>query len=125
MLERHPQHALIFSVAVAPAFQRKGLGIALLRHAEHQADEWVVPELRLYTNARMERNIALYSGLRLSGDGPPVQPLSARLDAGRHGEDGRRGLMSRVGRWARIARTAIDLKYQIALPERALGGNQE
>jgi ribosomal protein S18 acetylase RimI-like enzyme len=69
VLERHPQHALIFSVAVAPAFQRKGVGIALLRHAEHQADEWAVPELRLYTNARMERNLALYTayGFRETG----------------------------------------------------------
>jgi ribosomal protein S18 acetylase RimI-like enzyme len=61
VLERHPQHALIFSVAVAPAYQGKGLGIALLRHAEHQARAWAVLELRLYTNARMERNIALYA----------------------------------------------------------------
>jgi ribosomal protein S18 acetylase RimI-like enzyme len=61
VLERHAEHALIFSVAVAPDFQRKGLGVRLLRHAEDQARQWAVPEVRLYTNARMERNIALYT----------------------------------------------------------------
>ncbi|MFD2056036.1 GNAT family N-acetyltransferase [Mesorhizobium calcicola] len=59
-LERHPDHAMIFSVAVAPEFQGKGLGIALLKHADEQTRLWDLPEVRLYTNARMERNIALY-----------------------------------------------------------------
>jgi len=74
VLERHPQHALIFSVAVAPAFQRKGLGIALLRHAEHQARAWAVPELRLYTNARMEKNIALYTAYGFQETGRRSNP---------------------------------------------------
>jgi ribosomal protein S18 acetylase RimI-like enzyme len=59
-LERHNDHAMIFSVAVGPAFQGKGLGIALLKHADEQTRLWRLPEVRLYTNARMERNIALY-----------------------------------------------------------------
>ncbi|UVK45533.1 GNAT family N-acetyltransferase [Mesorhizobium sp. AR07] len=59
-LERHEDHAMIFSVAVAPAFQGKGFGIALLEHADEQARLWGLPEVRLYTNAKMERNIALY-----------------------------------------------------------------
>ncbi|MDG4881400.1 GNAT family N-acetyltransferase [Mesorhizobium sp. WSM4884] len=61
VLERHPDHAMIFSVAVAPAFQGKKLGIRLLDFADEQARTWHVPEVRLYTNSRMERNIALYS----------------------------------------------------------------
>ncbi|TIU29328.1 MAG: GNAT family N-acetyltransferase, partial [Mesorhizobium sp.] len=60
VLEHHPDHAMIFSVAVAPAFQGRGLGIKLLDFADEQARTWQVPEVRLYTNARMERNIALY-----------------------------------------------------------------
>ncbi|WP_404927358.1 GNAT family N-acetyltransferase [Mesorhizobium sp. ORM16] len=60
VLERHDDHAMIFSVAVPPAFQGKGFGIALLKHADQQARLWGVPEVRLYTNAKMERNIALY-----------------------------------------------------------------
>ncbi|MEO5756925.1 MAG: GNAT family N-acetyltransferase [Mesorhizobium sp.] len=59
-LERHPDHAMIFSVAVPPGFQGKGFGIALLNHADEQARLWGLPEVRLYTNAKMERNIALY-----------------------------------------------------------------
>jgi ribosomal protein S18 acetylase RimI-like enzyme len=51
---------MIFSVAVSPDFQGKGFGIALLKHADEQTRLWALPEVRLYTNARMERNIALY-----------------------------------------------------------------
>ncbi|MBN9222916.1 MAG: GNAT family N-acetyltransferase [Mesorhizobium sp.] len=61
VLERHPDHAMIFSVAVSPAFQGRKLGIRLLHFADEQARSWGLPEVRLYTNSRMERNIALYS----------------------------------------------------------------
>jgi ribosomal protein S18 acetylase RimI-like enzyme len=69
VLERHPDHAMIFSVAVAPAFQGRKLGIKLLDFADKQARSWGVPEVRLYTNSRMERNIALYAacGYRETG----------------------------------------------------------
>lgn len=60
VLEHHPDHAMIFSVAVSPAFQGRKLGIALLDFADEQTRLWGLPEVRLYTNARMERNIALY-----------------------------------------------------------------
>ncbi|MBZ9810570.1 MULTISPECIES: GNAT family N-acetyltransferase [unclassified Mesorhizobium] len=76
-LERHEDHAMIFSVAVAPGFQGKGFGIALLKHADQQARLWGVPEVRLYTNAKMERNIALYLayGYRETGRRPnPYRP---------------------------------------------------
>jgi len=69
VLERHADHVMIFSVAVAPAFQGKRLGIALLGFADEQTRLWRLPEVRLYTNSRMERNIALYSayGFRETG----------------------------------------------------------
>ena len=76
-LERHPDHAMIFSVAVSPAFQGKGFGIKLLKHADEQARLWGLPEVRLYTNAKMERNIALYLayGYRETGRRPnPYRP---------------------------------------------------
>jgi ribosomal protein S18 acetylase RimI-like enzyme len=76
-LERHEDHAMIFSVAVSPAFQGKGFGIALLRHADEQTRLWGLPEIRLYTNAKMERNIALYLayGYRETGRRPnPYRP---------------------------------------------------
>ncbi|RDL51652.1 Mycothiol acetyltransferase [Ensifer sp. M14] len=60
VFERHEDHLLIFSLAVAPSCQRQGLGMELLRFVDAQAVQQGVPEVRLYTNARMERNIALY-----------------------------------------------------------------
>jgi ribosomal protein S18 acetylase RimI-like enzyme len=60
VLEKEPDHMLIFSVAVAPAFQGRGFGIRLLEWAEKQAFEAGLAEMRLFTNSRMERNIALY-----------------------------------------------------------------
>jgi ribosomal protein S18 acetylase RimI-like enzyme len=62
VLELHRDHAMIESVAVAPECQGQGHGIALLRHAEALTVAAGLRELRLYTNARMERNIALYTG---------------------------------------------------------------
>ena len=71
----HPDHALIESVAVAPACQGKGHGLALLRLAEDLAAQAGLAEIRLYTNARMERNIALYTafGFRETGRRPNPQ----------------------------------------------------
>ncbi|CAN7717168.1 GNAT family N-acetyltransferase [Mesorhizobium sp. LjNodule214] len=77
VIERHPDHAMIFSVAVAPAFQGKKLGIRLLDFADEQTRLWGLPEVRLYTNSRMERNIALYAayGFRETGRRPnPYRP---------------------------------------------------
>jgi ribosomal protein S18 acetylase RimI-like enzyme len=41
----------------------------LLDFADEQTRSWGLPEVRLYTNSRMERNIALYSayGYRETG----------------------------------------------------------
>lgn len=77
VLERHPDHAMIFSVAVSPAFQGNGHGIALLNHADEQTRQWGLSEVRLYTNAKMERNIALYKayGFHETGRRPnPYRP---------------------------------------------------
>lgn len=86
VLERHPDHAMIFSVAVSPAFQGKKLGIALLDFAEEQARSWGLPEVRLYTNSKMERNIALYTayGYRETGRRPnPYRPGWTVVDMAR------------------------------------------
>jgi len=45
---------------VRPAFQGLGLGRLLLDWADHRASAAGVRELRLYTNARMTKNLALY-----------------------------------------------------------------
>ena len=72
VIERHSGYLMLFSIAVSPAFQGAGHGLAMLGWLEGKAREWAVPEIRLYTNALMERNIALYGafGFRETGRRP-------------------------------------------------------
>jgi ribosomal protein S18 acetylase RimI-like enzyme len=58
-----PDHLLIENVAVAPAFQGRGLGRRLMAHAEQVAAGQDHAEIRLYTNARFAENVALYRRL--------------------------------------------------------------
>ncbi|MGE3528131.1 MAG: GNAT family N-acetyltransferase [Methyloceanibacter sp.] len=60
VLESYPDHLVIFSVAVRAEWQGRGLGGDLLRFADSKAREAKVPEIRLYTNGRMVRQMALY-----------------------------------------------------------------
>ncbi|RUW60953.1 GNAT family N-acetyltransferase [Mesorhizobium sp. M7A.F.Ca.US.008.03.1.1] len=76
-LERHDDHAMIFSIAVSPDFQGKGFGIALLKHADEQTRLWGLSEVQLYTNARMERNIALYLSYGFHETGRRPNPYRA------------------------------------------------
>jgi GNAT superfamily N-acetyltransferase len=55
-------------VAVAPAFQGKGLGVRLLTWAEGLAATSRLKGARLYTNALFAENLRLYAGLGLSID---------------------------------------------------------
>ena len=64
-----PEHILIYSVAVAPAYQKQGWGRHLLKWAETQAQQAGYSQIRLYTNERMEANIALYRCLRYEETG--------------------------------------------------------
>jgi N-acetylglutamate synthase-like GNAT family acetyltransferase len=68
-------HLLVENVAVAPALQGRGLGGELMRYAERRATELGVQELRLYTNALMTENLALY-------------PVLGYVETGRRTEDG-------------------------------------
>jgi ribosomal protein S18 acetylase RimI-like enzyme len=61
--ERNDDHLLIVNVAVAPSHQKRGLGRRLLAHAEQLAQQDSLDTMRLYTNARMVENIALYRSL--------------------------------------------------------------
>jgi ribosomal protein S18 acetylase RimI-like enzyme len=56
-------HLLIENVAVAPAFQGRGLGRKLMAHAEQIAAASGFGEIRLYTNKLFADNIALYRRL--------------------------------------------------------------
>jgi ribosomal protein S18 acetylase RimI-like enzyme len=60
VLQEGPDYVLVYSIAVRPAQQGRGHATKLLQFAEQQAFARGVHELRLYTNIKMERNIALY-----------------------------------------------------------------
>ncbi len=60
VLEAAADHLAIYSLAVSPAHQRQGIGQRMLQAAEQMAEVAGVPELRLFTNDRMTRNLAIY-----------------------------------------------------------------
>ena len=63
LIELVPEHdhLLIENVAVRPDQQGKGIGDRLLHHAEDVARSLGYAEIRLYTNAAFEVNIAFYA----------------------------------------------------------------
>ena len=63
VLQQEPDALLIYSVAVHPAHQKRGFGRLLLAWAEQEAQQAGYTSICLYTNARMEENIALYTQL--------------------------------------------------------------
>jgi len=58
-----PPALFLESVAVAPALQGRGIGRALVEHAELLAAERRLAAVELYTNARMTENLQLYPRL--------------------------------------------------------------
>ena len=74
VLESEADHLMIFSVAVSPRFQGRGFGLRLLRWAEERARVAGLRQVRLYTNARMEKNIALYSAFGFVETGRRANP---------------------------------------------------
>jgi len=58
-----PGCTLVYSVAVRPDVQKRGLGRRLLAWAEREASQAGHERIRLYTNARMEDNLRLYARL--------------------------------------------------------------
>ncbi|TGD95966.1 GNAT family N-acetyltransferase [Methylobacterium nonmethylotrophicum] len=61
VLDPHPDHLTIWSVAVDPSRQGGGLGNALLAAAEARARDLDLSELRLYTGDKLVRNIDWYA----------------------------------------------------------------
>ena len=60
VLAPHAGHLLIVNLAILPEAQGQGTGRWMLAFAETQARTRGLPELRLFTNAKMLRNIAIY-----------------------------------------------------------------
>ena len=63
VLMHEPDIMLIYSVAVHPDYQHRGFGRRLLAWADQEARQAGYTKIRLYTNALMEENIALYKSL--------------------------------------------------------------
>lgn len=63
VLEEAEDFLLLDNVAVAAAHQGTGLGRALVAFAEADARRRGFAEIRLYTNRKMARNLALYERL--------------------------------------------------------------
>ena len=77
VLERHADHAMLFSIAVSPDHHSRGIGRTILGWVEDKTREWELPEVRLYTNARMERNIAIYRAFGFQETGRRPNPYRA------------------------------------------------
>jgi ribosomal protein S18 acetylase RimI-like enzyme len=73
----YPQadHMLLENVAVQPAATGQGIGKSLIRFCEDTGRHAGLPAVRLYTNAKMTRNLALY-------------PRLGYVEIGRRSEDG-------------------------------------
>jgi ribosomal protein S18 acetylase RimI-like enzyme len=61
VLQPHRDHVLVENLAVDPSSQGRGVGRALLRHAEDRAIRLGVHELRLFTHVAMTENRAFYA----------------------------------------------------------------
>ena len=56
-----PDAYFIENIAVDPASQGRGLGRQLMEYAIGEAKRMTLPQLRLYTNAAMVENLAIYA----------------------------------------------------------------
>jgi ribosomal protein S18 acetylase RimI-like enzyme len=76
LIEMRPEtdHLLIVNVAVSPAYQGRGLGRALLAHAEEFTRSLGLAEVRLYTNGRFTENLRLYQRVGYRVDREEVSP---------------------------------------------------
>jgi len=63
VLEPAPDHLLHDNIAVAPAWQGRGVGRLLLDFADAEARRAGYAELRLYTHVLMHENVSLYTRL--------------------------------------------------------------
>jgi ribosomal protein S18 acetylase RimI-like enzyme len=82
-LEKFADHLLVYSIAVRPACQGRGLAARLLAFADEQARLGGLAEIRLYTNEKMLRNQEIYrrAGYRDIGRRPhPSQPGLMLID---------------------------------------------
>lgn len=81
VLVEEPDCLLIYSVAIKPEYQNRGLGRRLLRLAEERAAANGHRLIRLYTNEKFEENIRLYEqlGYQITGREPMMNSIVVHL----------------------------------------------
>jgi len=77
VLEPMTDHLMVYSIAVHPQHQGRGYGKLLLAFAEQRAATTGLPEVRLYTNVRMKRNVAFYRSCGYAEIGVRLHPSRA------------------------------------------------
>ncbi|MBW0447399.1 GNAT family N-acetyltransferase [bacterium M00.F.Ca.ET.228.01.1.1] len=77
IVESDVEDDLIFNVAVDPDYAGNGIGSRLIAEVEHRARANGRSGMRLYTNALMSKNIALYSKLGYVETGRRRHPAHA------------------------------------------------
>lgn len=60
ILQQHPDHLLIWSIATDPALAGNGIGRELLARADDRARELGLDTLRLYTGSKLSHLVAWY-----------------------------------------------------------------
>lgn len=86
VLQNEESALLIYSVAIHPEQQQRGYGRLLLAWAEEEAKKAGYATIRLYTNALMEENIALYTrlGYQETGREPLGSNVRVHMSKGIH-----------------------------------------
>jgi len=85
LLRDRPDHLLLDVVAVDPQLAGRGIGSALLAHAEAEAARRHLPEIRLFTHAAMTESQAIYlrrgytETSRATSEGRPRVHYSKRI----------------------------------------------
>lgn len=79
VLRPQPPALLVENVAVAPGFQGRGLGRALMAFADAHARAEGLAEVVLYTNERMTENLRFYPALGFTETGRALQDGFARV----------------------------------------------
>jgi len=82
LIETAPEgdQLLIVNVAVRPGFQKRGLGVRLLKLAEQLAAEAGLKGTRLYTNKLFAENIRLYESLGYHIESEETLPVGVRVN---------------------------------------------
>jgi ribosomal protein S18 acetylase RimI-like enzyme len=79
VIEPHPDHLFIDTIAIDPAHHGQGLGRTLMCHGEDEARRRSLSEIRLYTHERMTETLPFDSAVGFVETGRRVEDNYARV----------------------------------------------